>query len=141
LCKAARAGRRAGSIVVVDVRARWHLWAGRDPRAIRSILREADVVRCSTDDLAVLGVDAAFVQASMRKDAVLLTSNGQLWASGPFGEIARRRPGSSMPFHSTSDPLIVSICAALVRAGVVSEDRAELWERALDGAAARSDGL
>ncbi|NUP07036.1 MAG: carbohydrate kinase family protein [Polyangiaceae bacterium] len=133
LCKAARAGRRAGAIVVVDVRARWHLWAGRDTRAIRSVVREADVVSCRAEDFAILGLDASALRAQMRKDAVLVTSNGVCWASGPFGEIARKTPAAlGLSATSVEDPLTVSICTELVRAGLPGDDRLDVWERAID---------
>ena len=91
LCKAARSARRAGAIVVVDVTARGRLGSGRDARATRTVLQEADVVRCSTADLAVLKIDAAAVRAAMRKSAVLVLTDGAgaARATGPFGEIIR----------------------------------------------------
>ncbi|MFT3769169.1 MAG: PfkB family carbohydrate kinase [Minicystis sp.] len=134
ICKAARAARRAGTIVVIDVNARWHLWAGHDPRAIQSVLREADVVRCSAQDLAALGVDAATVRAALRPDAVLVTSNaaGSAWASGPFGEVAPA-PGTAGALRATGsgDVFTAAICAELARAGHPGEARPELWDRAL----------
>ena len=69
LCKAARAARRAGTVVVVDVNASWHLWKGRDPRNIRMVLREADVVWCSAEDLFGLDLDVASLQAALRPSA------------------------------------------------------------------------
>jgi sugar/nucleoside kinase (ribokinase family) len=146
LCKAARAARRAGTIVVVDVNARWHVWAGRDPRAIRTVLREADVVRCSAEDLAVLGLDVATVRAALRRTAVLVVSNGtrSAWATGPFGEIAQAPRGPAV-FRPTGagDAFTAALCAELVRAGNAGENRIELWERALERghAAATARGM
>lgn len=134
LCKAARAARRTGTIVVVDVNAREHLWAGRDPRAIRPLLREADVVRCSAEDLSVLGLTTEEMRASMRRAAVLVASNGtgDTWAAGPFGEVAQapRRTGALRPIGA-GDVFTAAICAELARAGDPGEDRIDLWERAL----------
>lgn len=131
LCKAARAARRAGTIVVVDVNARWQVWAGRDSRAIRMLLREADVVRCSARDLATLHLDVADVRASSRREAVLvLTSElGDAIASGPFGEVTVRATGPRS--IEEGDALTAGVCAALARAGTPGEDRADLWRRAL----------
>jgi sugar/nucleoside kinase (ribokinase family) len=132
LCKAARAARRAGTCVVVDVNARWHLWAGRDARATYSILREADVVHGSMDDLAALGLDEARVRAAMRPSAVLVVTNpgGAAWASGPFGEVG----GRSWGLHDGAvrgEPVTAAVCAELARAGYAAEGRADLWHRAL----------
>jgi sugar/nucleoside kinase (ribokinase family) len=135
LCKAARAARRSGAVVVLDVHARWHLWAGHDGRAIRSILREADVVRLSTDDAAVLGVDPDTVRALTRPRAVLVMSRGadDAWATGPFGHVVRpsRAAGAWVP-QSVPDAFTTEICEALARAGEPGDDRAALWERALE---------
>lgn len=134
LCKAARAARRVGSIVVVDVNARWHLWAGRDQRAIRMLLREADVVRCSAQDLAVLDVDVATVRAALRRAAVLVVSNsaGDACATGPFGEVtqAPARTAALRPMGA-GDRFTAAICAELARAGDPGESGVELWQRAL----------
>ncbi len=46
LCKAARRARRDGTIVVLDVAGSLRQWAGRDPRIVSMVIREADVVRC-----------------------------------------------------------------------------------------------
>jgi sugar/nucleoside kinase (ribokinase family) len=139
LCKAARAARRLGTIVVIDVYARREVWTERDPRAIRSVLREADVVRLSAEDLAVLGVGVAMVHEALRPSAVLVVTDhaGLARATGPFGEVAppraprRALPGITGPRHG-SDALTAAICAELVRAGEPGEDRIELWERALE---------
>src|SRR6185436_11999887 len=84
MCRAARTARRARSLVVVDVNARWHRWFGRDPRSMRALLRDADVIRCSPEDLAVLGDDATTLRALVRRDAVTLvtSSTGVVTAIG-----------------------------------------------------------
>ncbi|WP_044243342.1 PfkB family carbohydrate kinase [Chondromyces apiculatus] len=134
LCKAARAARRQGTLVVVDVNARWHLWVGQDQRAIRSVLREADVVRCSAADLEVLRADAATVRGWLRPAAVLVLSNGagDAWATGTSGEIALapRGIGALRP-KGAGDVFTAAICAELSRAGHAGEGRSDLWERAL----------
>jgi 2-dehydro-3-deoxygluconokinase len=140
VCKAARAARRAGSIVVVDVNARQHLWAGHDQRAIRMVLREADVVRCSAADLAVLGVDAATVRAALRKTAVLVVSNGtgDAWATGPFGEVAQApRATAALRPMGAGDLFTAAICAELAHAGNAGESRIELCGSERSSAATR----
>jgi sugar/nucleoside kinase (ribokinase family) len=134
LCKAARAARRAGTIVVVDVNARWRLWAGRDPRASRAVMHEAHVVRCSTADLAALGIDEASARSAMREEAALVLTNGAGAArvTGPFGEIARApREVVNLDPTGAGDAFTAAICAELARAGQYREDDVELWDRAL----------
>lgn len=144
LCKAARAGRRAGSVVVVDVNARWELWEGRDARSILMVLREADVVWCSAEDLFGLNMDAAAMQAALRKNAVLALSDGagSAFATGPFGEVVRATPtrdprDAAPPIPDAlggpdgGDAFATAICAELARAGHAGESSGELWKRAL----------
>jgi pfkB family carbohydrate kinase len=66
LCKAARAARRKGTLVLLDFNASLHAWAGRDARTIRMVLREVDAARCSLADLAVVGLDVAMVRELLR---------------------------------------------------------------------------
>ncbi|MBX3187487.1 MAG: hypothetical protein KF819_10755 [Labilithrix sp.] len=128
LCKAARAARRAGTIVVLDVNARWHLWAGRDARTIRMVLREADVVFCAVEDLFGLNMDAASMSAALRPNAILAMSDGaRAWATGPFGEVVQRSDESLL---GSGDAFAIAICAELARAESAPSGVA-LWERAL----------
>jgi sugar/nucleoside kinase (ribokinase family) len=122
LCKAARAARRASTLVVLDVCARWQVWAGHDPRTMRMVLREADVVRCTTEDLTVLDMDASAVRAALRKDAVLVvtTTANAAWATGPFGAIERA---------AAPREVAASICAELAR--TPDPQRPDVWDRAL----------
>ncbi len=134
LCRAARAARRAGTMVVVDVNARRHAWAGQDPRAIRALLGEADVVRCSRADLAALGVDEAAMRAAARRGAVIVMTGGPgaAWATGPFGELAQvPRVVARVCPPGAGDAFTAAICAELARAGDPGADRADRWDRAL----------
>jgi sugar/nucleoside kinase (ribokinase family) len=134
LCKAARAARRAGTLVVVDVNARWDLWQGRDSRAVRMVLREADVVWCSAQDLFGLDMDVPTLRASLRSTAVLVRSDGAGHASatGPFGEVGHTRK-ENIPLAplAEGDAFTAAICAELVRAGHTDEGGGALWARAL----------
>jgi sugar/nucleoside kinase (ribokinase family) len=136
LCKAARAARRAGTTVVVDVNANWQLWQGRDPRSIRMVLREADVVWCSAQDLFGLNMDVPALRAALRTTAVLVTSDGvgNASASGPFGEVTRslRRPSTVAPLGE-GEAFTAAICSELARARKTDEGGA-LWARALQRA-------
>jgi sugar/nucleoside kinase (ribokinase family) len=135
LCKAARAARRTGGVVVVDVNASWHLWKGRDPRHVRMVLREADVVWCSAEDLVGLNLDVASLKASLRPNAVLVLSDalGRARATGPFGEVVRepREKGLIAP-PGSGDAFTASICAELARAGHTADHESSLWARALE---------
>jgi len=129
LCRAARAARRGGAVVVVDINARRALWRGRDPRTVHAILREADVVRCSSDDLVSLWTDPTTVRAAMRESAtfVLTDGPGQAVASGPFGEIAvapREVLAGTVP--GAGDAFTAALCEDLVQV----HGRFD-WERAL----------
>jgi sugar/nucleoside kinase (ribokinase family) len=133
LCKAARVARRAGALVVVDVNTRWHLWQGRDPRAIRMVLREADVVWCSAEDLFGLNMDVGTMRAALRPGAVLAVSDGagNARATGPFGEVTQRPRGAlALPPTGEDDAFTVAICAELARAAGAARGEA-MWARAL----------
>jgi 2-dehydro-3-deoxygluconokinase len=134
LCKAARAARRAGTIVVVDVNARWDLWQGRDSRAIRMVLREADVLWCTSQDLFGLGMEEPTLRASLGKTTVLVWSDGagHTSATGPFGDVAHTRQESA-PFAplAEGDAFTAAICTELARAGHTDEGSGALWARAL----------
>ncbi len=144
-CKAARAARRAGEVVMLDINARWHLWTGQDSRSIQSILVEADVVRCSSADLAALWMDTGFVRAAMRPDAILVVSDGgnPARALGPFGEVSvAPKVVSPVSPSGAGDAFTAAVCADLVRSGGAGADRPEQWLRALgsghEAAAARA---
>lgn len=133
LCKAARAARRAGSIVMVDVNARPQVWAGHDPRAVRSVLREADVVRCSAEDLVTLGLEPRAVRAAMRAEGVLVGGDlaGDAWAVGPFGDVVAPRPLEGPATLAGSGDVTAAVCAELSRGGPAVLTRAHAWRRAL----------
>lgn len=95
LCRAARAARRAGALVVVDVNARRAIWNGKDPRTMHGLLREADLVRCSTKDLLSLWTDAASIESAMRARSLLVRMDG----------------------HGRGDALTAALCHELLRVG------------------------
>jgi sugar/nucleoside kinase (ribokinase family) len=134
LCRAARAARRAGTTVVVDVNVRWQVWRGRDARAIRMVLREADVVWCSAKDLVGLELDLAALGAALRPSAVLAVSDGAgtARATGPFGEAVRAPRGErALGPQDDGAAFAAAICAELARARP-DESATALWSRALD---------
>jgi sugar/nucleoside kinase (ribokinase family) len=144
LCKAARAARRHGTLVVVDVNARRHLWMGRDPRAITMVLREADVVRCSAEDRAVLGLDAEAIQARLRPKSIFVASSGggDAWAVGPFGKVVSApRKSLALRASGAGDAFTAAICAELSRAGHAGESHGGLWETALERGQAAMQAL
>ncbi|MFO0759587.1 MAG: PfkB family carbohydrate kinase [Byssovorax sp.] len=134
LCRAARAARRAGTTVVVDLNARWRLWAGRDPRTLHALLREADVVRCSLADLFGLQIDDAQVRAVMRPSSALVLTQGAgaARAVGPFGEIVLSPPVvATTTAAGVGDAFTAAICAEIARAGDHGPERPDLWTRAI----------
>lgn len=134
LCKAARAARRRGAFVLLDFNASLHVWAGRDPRTIRMVLREVDAARCGVADLAVLGTDAPTVRAALRPSAVLVVGDGAggAVATGPFGEVTFVPPaGTRRRKAGGGDACTAAICAELSRPGEVGESAGARWARAL----------
>jgi 2-dehydro-3-deoxygluconokinase len=135
LCRAARAARRAGAVVVVDLSARWEIWQGRDARAVLMLLREADVVWCSAPDLFGLAMDLQTVRGGLRKTAVLVASDGtgRALAAGPFGEVsqARDRAAAAAAPLAEGDAFTAAICSELARATRAEDGGGGLWTRAL----------
>lgn len=133
LCRAARAARRAGAIVVLDLNTRWHVWAGRDPRTLHALLREADVVRCSAADMFVLDLSEARLRAGMRPDATLVLTHdsGLARAAGAFGDIAVAPPSPDPAAADAGDVFIATLCAEIARDPAYVSDRPELWAHAL----------
>jgi sugar/nucleoside kinase (ribokinase family) len=129
-CRAARAARRAGSVVVVDVDARWQAWQGRDGRALRMVLREADVVWASAEDLFGLRMDLSAAREALRPSAVLATTDGagRALAFGPFGQLST--PPPALPPAGEGHAFTAALCAELAR-GAPSPASAEPWARAL----------
>jgi 2-dehydro-3-deoxygluconokinase len=134
LCRAARAARRKGSLVLLDFNASLHVWAGRDPRTIRMVLREVDAARCSVADLAVVGLDVETVRRFLRSRAALVVSDavGGAVARGPFGEVVFTPPEEAPIRPSGSgDAVTAALCTELTRACEVGESPSSRWYRAL----------
>jgi sugar/nucleoside kinase (ribokinase family) len=130
LCRAARRARLAGTIVVLDATGSLRQWGGRDPRTVSMVFREADIVRCSVMDLAILGTDAVGVRRAMRSDATLVVSDGDgTTATGPFGEVRVHRVGDEASYDSTA-----AICVDLARPKRATESVAGRWDRVLRSA-------
>jgi sugar/nucleoside kinase (ribokinase family) len=130
LCKAARKARRDGTIVVLDVAGSLRQWAGRDPRMITMVIREADVVRCSLMELAMLGTDSATVRRAMRPDASLVVSDdAETTATGPFGEVRVKGPSSAR--ECAGEQCTAAICSELARPHRGTESHHGRWHRIL----------
>lgn len=130
LCRAARAARRTGTAVVVDVNARRGVWAGHDPRVVRMVIREADVVHATDADLTALGVDAADLQASLRPSGTLAITfaNGDARLTGPFGVLQLKAERRSEHVN-TPDGWVATICAELVQMRGDSGLQEAAWAR------------
>jgi sugar/nucleoside kinase (ribokinase family) len=134
LCRAARRARRDGTTVVLDAAGSLRLWAGRDPRTLSMIIREAHVVRCSVMDLAILGTDSASVRRAMRADATLVVSDGDgTTATGPFGDVRVNRDSRA---DEANDEYTVAVCLDLARPQRATESGAGRWNRVLRCASA-----
>jgi sugar/nucleoside kinase (ribokinase family) len=131
LCRAARAARRSGTVVMVDLNARWELWKDRDARAINMLLREADVVWCTSEDLLGLKMDVDAIVAAMRPGAVFATCDvfGKAWAVGPFGKVS-----STEGSRASADAFVSAICAELARNDRARPESGDVWDRALRAA-------
>jgi sugar/nucleoside kinase (ribokinase family) len=143
----ARAARRAGALVVVDVNARPRLWRdlARKEEAL-ALLGLADLVKCSADDLATLapGEGAAGARAALagrlRRGATLVVTDGARAARalGPFGEVhvaPRRALASDAP--GAGDAFVAGLVGALLAAQGEPASAAR-WARALTAAHARA---
>src|SRR5262249_34207012 len=115
-CKAARSARRDGAIVVLDAVGSLRHWTGCDARLTSMVLREADVVRSSYLDLAVLGTDATSVRRIMRPNATLvLSDDGGTTVSGPFGEVRVPTRRASSAARDFAETCTAAICAELAQ--------------------------
>lgn len=137
LCRAARRARRLGSLVVIDFNAALHAWVGRDPRTIRTLLREVDVARFSVADLAVVGLELEGVRNALSSSATVVVRepSGRLVAHGPFGEVAvtPRRSEAHDAFRTAGagDTLTAAICRELAAPVERGETPSSLWHRVL----------
>jgi sugar/nucleoside kinase (ribokinase family) len=136
LCKAARRARRDGTVVVLDVVGSLRHWAGRDARVISMVLREADVVRCSVMDMAVIGTDSATVRRAMRPNATLVVNDDErATAIGTFGEVTVPAPRESIAAEGFADACTAAICAEYARPRGIGETAGARWHRILTQAA------
>jgi sugar/nucleoside kinase (ribokinase family) len=137
-CKAARGARREGTLVVLDAVGSLRHWAGRDPRVISMVLREADVVRCSYLDLAVIGTDPASVRRTLRPNATLVVNDAAgATATGAFGEVRVKAPPESMAAAVFSEAYTAAICAEFARPERLEETPSGRWHRILANGAPR----
>lgn len=110
-------------------------WSGQDPRLISMVLREADVVRCSLFDLAVIGTDAKAVRQAMKPAATLVVDDdGGTTALGTFGEVSQKAPDASRAPrapHIQAESNTAAICIELARPCGLGETPAARWHRIL----------
>ena len=131
--------RRRRIPVVIDVNARTRMWTGVDPASALRVLREADVVKCSADDLAALGLGAPdravpALRASLRRRATFVLTDGPrpALAIGRFGAVeARCRPARAVDPTGCGDAFSAALLAAMAIAGPDDLARASFWSAAL----------
>ncbi|WP_437645496.1 PfkB family carbohydrate kinase [Sorangium sp. So ce362] len=128
LARAAAGARREGCAVSVDINARPRMWprAGRaapHPGAdagVRGCFRlfaQADVVKCSTGDLDVLGMTARALRDRLRPEATLVVTDGAraTLVLGPEGERAiAPRPVRPIDPTGAGDAFCAGMLASLV---------------------------
>lgn len=87
----AQMARERGARVMIDINARPRVWRGRDATAALGLLAEAEVVKASEDDLAVLGLTREAARDRMREGATLILTAGasETRAVGSFGEVVQ----------------------------------------------------
>jgi hypothetical protein len=102
------------------------------------VIREADVIRCSVMDLAILGMDSVAVRRAMREDATLLVSGARgTVATGPFGVVRVDRVSTTATPSATdeaSDACVTAVCLDLARPQPANESAAGRWDRVLRNA-------
>jgi fructokinase/2-dehydro-3-deoxygluconokinase len=131
-CKAARRARRDGTVVVLDVVGSLRRWAGQDPRVISMVLREADVVRCSFLDLAMIGTAIATVRNAMRSSATLVINDDRgTSAIGTFGEVRVEAVRESLASGGFGEAYTAAICAEFARPRREVETPGARWNRIL----------
>ncbi len=131
--------RRRRIPVVIDVNARPRMWTGADPASALRVLRGADVVKCSADDLAALGLGAPdravpALRASLRPRATFVLTDGPrpALAIGRFGAVeARCRPARVVDPTGCGDAFSAALLAAMATAGPDDLARASFWSAAL----------
>jgi len=133
LCKAARRKRRDGTSIVRDLAGSLRDWNGHDPRVISMLLREADVVRCSLLDLAVIGTDAQAVRRAMNSNATLVLDDdgGGATAVGTFGDVGVQASRASSATEVLAESYTAAICIEYARPRGVGETHAGRWHRVL----------
>nr|WP_104984860.1 PfkB family carbohydrate kinase [Sorangium cellulosum] len=140
LARAAARARREGCAVSVDVNARPRMWpragntrptgrarglpaagdGGAGVRGCFRLLEQADLVKCSAGDLAVLGTTARALRERLRAGATLVVTDGARDALvlGPDGERAvAPRPVRALAPTGAGDAFCAGMLAALVWQG------------------------
>ncbi|NUO53772.1 MAG: hypothetical protein HOV80_33410 [Polyangiaceae bacterium] len=131
-CKAARRARRDGTLVVLDLAGSLRHWMDREPKVLSMLLREADVVRSSFIDLAMIGLSAADVRRSMRSDATLVINDvdGTV-ATGTFGEVKAKSFEPPIDPRRYAECCTAAICAELAKPRAGGETPSGRWHRIL----------
>jgi hypothetical protein len=137
-CKEARRARRDGTVVVLDLSGSLRDWIGQDPRMIAMVIREADIVRCSFFDLAVIGTDAKAVRRSMKPSATLVLDDDRgATAIGAFGEVTVQASGGARATEVLAASYTAAICVEHARPRGLGETSSARWYRVLRGAQAQ----
>lgn len=119
LARAAQRARKAGSIVTVDGNLRPRLWRGDAVAKTNpyELLEVADVVKLSSDDLKILGVDdPELFRERLRDEAILIVTNGphatRAW--GPRGMVEVEVVKIDIPMAVGAGDAFVAGCLAMM---------------------------
>jgi hypothetical protein len=96
------------------------------------VLREADVVRCSLFDLAVIGTDAEAVRRAMKRNATLVIDDGDgATAVGTFGDVRVVASPASSAAGTLAESYTAAVCVEYAHPRGVGETPAGRWHRVL----------
>lgn len=96
------------------------------------VIREADVVRTSFFDLAVIGTDAKAVRRAMKPAATLVLDDDRgVTAIGAFGEVKVQAPSGPSATEVSPESTTAAICVEHARPRRLGETPSARWHRVL----------
>lgn len=136
LCRLARAFRRDGAIVIVDLRSDLAWGHERSPLVLRSLLLESDIVRVRREDTGVLQLTLADFFGMVRPEAVVLASGASRLEPRLDVHVGETRsiPLRDRDVHAVSggDGLVAAVAAVCARQGSLSPQEDSTWESVVE---------
>jgi len=133
----ARTQRQKGARVVLDLNARRGVWAARSWGAptFLGVIGMAHLVKCSVEDLAVMGLELEAVRASLDSHATLIVTSGAgaTRAFAPFGDLSIAPAALEvMDAIGAGDAFSAGLVAEIVSAPVEELGGPDLLRRAIE---------